>query len=181
MRNRVLSIFMAFSIFMASNFIVTKNADALIGLAVRSKVVKVIGGIGAVGGATLFTSGYIAGATATNLGHIVWMVVAVSYGAAIAGIGLIILDDNTVADLEYQLIDEKSSDYSKYTQSQIDTYNSELEELNAIRKTIQAEVTGDDNDFEPAANLWKEYSQMLSADTVMIAQDKAVEFINALR
>ena len=181
MRNKILTFFMACSIFLASNLVVTKNAEALVGLAFRSKVVQVIGGIGVVGGAALFTSGYVAGATATNLGGIVWLVVGATYGVAIGGLGLIILDDNTVVDLEYQKIDESSADFSKYSQLEIDIYNAELEELNAIRKTIQLEVPADNKNFDQAASLWKEYSQVLSPETVMIAQDKAVEFINALK
>lgn len=181
MRNKFLSFFMAFSIFLASNLVVTPKAEALVGLAFRGKVVQAIGGIGVVGGAAIFTSGYIAGVTATNLSGIVWLVVGATYGLAIGGIGLIILDDNTVVDLEYQMIDENSADFSKYSQLEINTYNSELEELNAIRKTIQAEVPADSKDFDQAASLWKEYSQMLSPATVMIAQDKAVEFIDSLR
>lgn len=180
MKNKILSILMALNIFVASNIVTSQNSHALVGFIFKSKVVKVIGGIGAGAGASLFTVGFVAGSTASNVGTLIWSVFAMVYGPAIAGVGLIILDDNTVVDLEFQEINSESEDFRDYTSLEIETYNAELEELNAIRKTIQLEVADDAKTIDDAADLWKYYSEVLSPATIKIAEAKAAKFIEEI-
>lgn len=180
MRNKLLSFLMASTIFLASNAVTTQNAHALAGFIFKSKVVKVIGGIGAGAGATLFTAGFVAGTTAVSLGKLIWSVFAMVYGPAIAGVGLIILDDNTVVDLEFQAINDQSEDFADYSTLEIETYNAELEELNAIRKTIQLEVSDESKTIDDAAKLWENYSEVLSPATIKIAERKAATFIDEI-
>lgn len=60
-------------------------------------------------------------------------------------------------------------------------YNAELEKLNAVRKTIQSEVSNDGKNIELAKTLWDDYSQALHPSTVKVAEKKAAEFINTLK
>lgn len=172
MKTKLTTFMMAFAIFFTSNFFAPKS-EALIGLLVKKKVVKVIGGIGLAAGGVGVVSGVATISTATTLSSALGGVIFIYLGAIAGGIGLVILDDNTVVDMEFnQVTKELAPDFSEYD---IAIYNSELEELNAIRKTIQAEV-GENDTMEKAKDLWLDYSQVLSPETVAIAQDQVLKF-----
>ena len=183
MKKRLLTLMMAFSMFAASNFVTTQKAHALVGFAFKSKVVKTIGAIGTGAGVGVFGVGILiakfGAATLSNLGA---ALVTLIYGPIIAALGLIILDDNTVVDLEYQPIDLLDTEaHSNFSLDEIQMYNAELEELNAVRKTIQEEVSAQGTDLEQAKALWDEYSQALHPSTIKVAEKKAAEFIDALK
>lgn len=129
---------MAFVIFFTTNLMTTQKAHALVGFAFKSKVVKTIGAIGAGAGVTVLGLGILiakfGAAKTVNLGA---ALITLIYGPIIGEIGLIILDDKTVVDLEYQPIDYlNTEDQGRFSIDEIEMYNAELEELNAIRKTI---------------------------------------------
>ena len=182
MRKKLLSVFMAFAIFFMSQLMTSRKSEALVGYAFKSKVVRTIGGIGIGAGATTFGIGLIIATVGSGWSALGWAFITLIYGPVIAALGLIVLDDNTVVDLEYQpidLLDTKAhSDFSLET---IQMYNAEVEELNAIRKTVQNELVEKSNDPEAAKKLWDDYSQSLHPFTVQVAEKKAAEFILELR
>lgn len=158
----------------------TPKAEALIGLMFKAKSMKAIGGIGALGGAVITGGSLIAIKTANNLATAI-LAATVSYaGLILAGVGLIILDDGQVADIEFRAIsDEHAKSLTNFTESEIAIYNSEVEELNAIRQTVvaESEVSEDTKDAE---KLWLEYSDALSPETFEIAKYQAKMFIEKL-
>lgn len=181
MKSKVLSFFMAFTIFFMSQVLTTPKADAAIGVIFKKKVLRTVGGIGIGTGVGAFTGGLLL----AELG-----VVSFSLGGGIiltlssilsAGLGLIVLDDKTVIDLEFHqidLLDTKARE--KFSLAEIQMYNAELEELNAIRKTIQEEV-GSSGTLKKANKLWNEYKEMLHPSTSKVAQAMALNFVTKLK
>ena len=158
-----------------------QDSNALIGLAFKSTPVKVIGAVGAIGGGGLAVYGYATAATIGTLSGAFGGLILTGYGAIIAGIGLVILDEKQIADIEFKAIDVSRPDlYFGFTKDQVDTYNSELERLNSIRQTIISE-SNKEPDTKDAEELWKKYSVYISRDTFAIAQKNAEGFLKAIR
>jgi len=169
------------SIFLVSTFILTatltpRRADALVGAIFAHRTIKTIGSVGAIGGGVI-TAGGVVGAmvTANTWNALGWMVVALG-GAGIAGLGLIILDDKTLLDIEFQRIDAPTKDIVA-TQEEIDIYNSELPLLNMIRKTIVVETNEEEN-TDDAERRWIEYSEYLHPATFHVAQEVGKAFLS---
>lgn len=179
MSKKLIAMSLFFAIFMTSNFTGPK-AHALVGLVAKSQTVKVIGGIGVGSGVVTVGSVFVYAATttSTSLSSALGAVLIAYLGILVGGLGLLILDDNTIADIEFMpVIESKTDEFNDYD---IAVYNSELEELNAVRKTIQAE-TSDDATFEDVNKLWVEYRDVLSPETVAIAEAISAEFVNNLQ
>jgi hypothetical protein len=176
-----MSIFLALCVVLSTSFVAPKS-HAVTGLLVKKKVVKVIGGIGMAGGGVLTGMGLaIAGSNASGwaaVGAAIAAGVYLGYGIILGGIGLIILDDKqTVADVEFaKLAGTNAAGMDAYA---VAVYNSELEELNAVRKTIQAELDPE-NSMEKARDLWNQYSGYLSPETKALAEAQATHFMKQM-
>lgn len=183
MKKKLLTLMMALSIFATSNFITTQKAHALVGFVFKSRVIKTIGAIGTGSGVGVFGIGVlISQFGAATISNLATAIVTLIYGPIIAALGLVILDDKTVVDLEYQPIDLLDTQaHSNFSLDEIQMYNAELAELNAIRKTIQEEVSEQGQSIEKAKALWDDYSQALHPSTIKVAEKKAAEFIDALK
>lgn len=156
------------------------RSEALIGLIFKNRTVKTIGGIGALAGGAVTGYGFLVAGGASNLGGVFAGAVVASWGVALAGIGVIILDDKRVADIEFRTIDLSNvRDYSGFSRSDVEIYNSEIEILNAIRQRIVKEV-GEDGDTADAEKLWLKYESYMSPETFAIAKAKAKTFVEAL-
>jgi hypothetical protein len=158
---------MAFMIMFATTFYSPK-AEAAIGLIAKHKITKTIGGITAATGGTVALASYVSVATGLIAGWDVLAVVIVGFigGGAVAGIGLIVLDDNTVADVNFAPINKNQ--FPELTQNQITNYNNDLELLNSIKETVSAELS-ENATYEESAALWKSYSYALSEGTLDVA------------
>lgn len=151
----------------------TKKADAIIGLIFQNRVFNVIGALGAINGGISYGIGY--GNIGISIGF------GLTYGLLLSGIGLIILDDGQVADIEFKEIPENSTEVLKqFTSNEIAIYNSEVELLNAVRQTIISETASSDN-TEESEKLWLEYSDSLSPETFEIAKAQAEAFLKKLK
>jgi len=155
------------------------RADALVGWIFKSKVVKVIGGVGAIGGGVMTTGALVTAVVSSTGGGLGALLVFV-YGSAITGLGLIILDDNELADIEFRKIElQNTEDYLGFSAKDVAIYNSEIELLNAVRQTIVSEVSESES-TEDAEALWLEYADVLNPVTFEIAKAKAKAFVEAL-
>lgn len=157
------------------------RSEALVGLIFKKKIVKVIGGIGALGGATLGVSGLaVATSSTATLGSAIGGAILIVYGIALGGIGLIILDDDTLADVEFRKISlDNPVDYEGFSAAEVEIYNSEIDLLNSIRQSIIAEVD-ESEDTAGAEKLWLQYADNLSPETFEIAKAQAKKFVEAL-
>lgn len=164
-----------------STSLYSPKADALVGYIFKKKIVKVMGGIGAIGGGVMSLTGYIAATSAgASAGTVISGAIFYAGGLAFGALGLIILDDNELADIEFTRIDLDNSDqYIGFSKEEVEIYNAELGLLNTIRQTIVSEVSTSDNTDE-AEQLWMEYSENLSEATFEIAKAKAKIFVEAL-
>lgn len=158
-----------------------KESHALIGLAFKSKPVKVIGGVGAGLGVGLGVYGYATAVTTASLGGVIVGAVFMYYGVIVAGVGLVILDEKNISDIEFKAIDVNRPEYyTGFSREQVETYNNELAQLNSIRQTMIAE-SNDTADTSDAEALWKIYSSYLSPATVKIAEQNAANFLTMIR
>jgi len=158
----------------------SQNSNALIGLAFKSTPVKVIGAVGALGGGGLAAYGYATAATVGTLGGVFGGLILTGYGAIIAGIGLVVLDDQRIIDIGFQSIDPNKPElYKGFSREQVEKYNSELDQLNSIRQTIISE-SNSEPDTKDAEILWSNYSKYISSDTFKLAQMNASNFIKAI-
>jgi hypothetical protein len=175
-----MTLLLALVLFISTSFVAPK-AEAVVGLIIKNRITTVIGGIGTAGGLVVTTMGVVTYATAVTtgwaaLGTAIAAAAITGYGIIIAGIGLVILDDKeTVADFEFVKLSQKEA--PQFDAADIATYNSELAELNAIRKTMQVEIKADQT-VEDAKKLWLNYSQYLSPETKEIAEAQAAYFMN---
>lgn len=179
MGKKLITLSLMFAIFFTSNFAAPK-ANALVGLLVKSKTTKIVGGIGAGAGAATVGGVFIYAATTTSatLSQAIGAILVAYLGIVVGGIGLLVLDDNTVADVEFMPIVKSKT--PKFTDYDIKIYNSELEELNAVRKTIQAEVS-ENTPVSEVTKLWNEYKEVLRPETIAIAEAVAADFSNSLK
>lgn len=79
--------------------------------------------------------------------------------------GPILLDDGTVGDLEFVAVDQARAAQAGLTENERLAFNSELDEINAIKETITSDLKRDEKPTaEKAHALWNEYGQSLSQD-----------------
>lgn len=151
------------------------KAEALVGAIFAHRTVKTVGAVGAIGGGVITGTGIIgAMVTSGTWNALGWMVVALG-GAGIAGIGLIILDDDSVLDIEFKPIDLNQQELF-VTKEEIAIYNSEIDLLNMIRKTIISETDEEEN-TDDAEVRWLEYSDYLHPATFRVAQEVGKAFL----
>lgn len=159
---------MAFSIFfMAQNFIAPK-AEAAVGLIIKHQTATTVGGIAAAGSAGVLGGAILLGQLGVvnySLGGVILLLFGTAF---VAAVGLIVLDDKTVADMDFVRLNNKNniSDFDHYT---VEVYNSEINELNAIRKTIQSELS-EKSTVEESRDKWNEYKEFLSLETIEVAE-----------
>lgn len=171
----------ALSISLLSATLYTPKADALVGLIFKSRAAKTVGGIAALSGVTGAGVSLAVGVAGQNLATAVVAILGVYAGGILAGIGLVILDDNTIADIEFKSLNLSDKiQFRGFSVEEAQIYNSELSLLNSIRKTISIEVS-DSEDTADAEALWLEYSDYLSPATFEIAKVQAAQFFKALK
>lgn len=170
--NKVLMMIMSFALL--STAIYTPKSNAAIGLIAKSKVVKTVGGVtsatgGVVGGASLLTV-----ATTSNLGVAILGAIGVYVGVITAGIGLIILDDKTIAELSFSKV--YNGEFEGVSSEEVLIYNRELQMLNSIKETIAQELP-ENTTLEKAGSAWRAYSGMLSPETMKVASKVSKRFL----
>lgn len=149
--------------------LVPKNSHAVVGLLIKSSTTKTVGGVVAVGGlGVAVLSGRIIAEGWTALGY------ALS-GLMLAGIGLLVLDESQSAEVVYR----KVQTVHGFSAADIATYNSEIEELNAIHQTVEAQLRADSS--LDAVDLWNEYKNQLSPATIKLAAYHGKRLLESLR
>jgi hypothetical protein len=175
MKAKLMSLFMAMAITITT-LTYSSNSHAIVGLIAKSKTVKTIGGIGAAGGAGFFGYGLlVAKGIVVPAGSALGVaLVTLSMGIMLGGIGLLVLDEKVAVDFEFTTLDSKS--VTGVTDYEIAIFNQELEMLNAVNRTIQAELTEEDGP-EMAQALWEDYKLSLSPETAKVAEAAAAMFM----
>ena len=170
-KTTILSLMIAFSaIFYAP------KADAVVGLILKNKTTLILSGVSAglsgVGAILAATGGSAVASGGVLFISAIPIIGALGF-AVFGALGIILLDDKTVAEMSYATIDLSDPDsYQGLSKEEVQIYNSEIEELNAIYKTIGAEINSEST-VEDVAALWESYREFLSPATVKVAQLKA--------
>jgi hypothetical protein len=178
MKNTFLTLMLTAAIFTTSTY--SQSANALVGVIFKNKMVKTIGSIGAIGGGGLAGVSYAVALTTSSFGTAFTGALFTALGVVAGGVGLILLDDNEIADIEFRKINiANEEEYAGFDIKEVLIYNSEVDLLNSVRQTILSEIT-DSDDTTEAELLWEEYSSSLSPETYEIAQAKAKVFVDNL-
>lgn len=153
--------------------LILKNRTTLIISAISAGLSGISAGIAALGGGAVAGGGVLLIPTLPIWGSLGFVV----FGA----LGIILLDDNTVLEMSYSPIDVNQPElYRGLSLEEVEVYNSEVEELNAIKKTIQAEIT-DESSVDDLNALWNSYKNFLSPETVKVAEYKATQVLENLK
>lgn len=92
-------------------------------------------------------------------------------GLGVAAVGLLVLDQDGSKDVQFQALSSESAQRLGLSANSIETYNSELDELNAIKNSISAELSLTESpSLEKSATLWSEYQGRLSAETMQVVK-----------
>lgn len=141
----------------------TPKADAVVGLIIKHKTARVVGGIMTVGGVATFFGSMLASSVVSASITIAVMVVSVP----VAACGFVVLDEKN-ADLKFSVLDKGEASQIGATVAELNVYNTEVDELNAVKEEIESRVT-DTTSTEEINHLWLEYKDSLSTETLKVA------------
>lgn len=179
MKSKLLTFFMALSVFCVGTFITTQKSHALIGHYLKSRSLRTFGNIAAGTGTLTYGTAITISGTygAPSVVVASQMFIPLVIAPIVVGLGLVLLDDQTVTSIDFLPITQNQFD--QYSLEEIEIYNSELEELNAIKDSIEQEIENKDDQF--ARNLWKSYSHNLHPATIKIAQEQALRLVKKVK
>ncbi len=165
---RFTALLIVFSLLILS---VPKKSEAAVGIIIKSKTTRTVGGVVTLVSGVMFTLGALAAQTAST--YMLWIHLPVLLGFAGVPIGLIILEGEN-ADLKFQELSVEKATLLGLDTKEVEIYNSEVEELNLVKSEIEAQVNEDVSD-EEVALLWAEYGKTLSAETLVVASKVIVK------
>ena len=165
----------AMSVTLFSTAVYTPKANAAIGFIAKSKVVKTVGGVTSATGGVVGTVSIISLATTGNLGTAILGALGFYVGVMTAGIGLIILEDKTIAELSFDKV--YLNEFDVLSEEDVTIYNRELQMLNSIKETISQELP-DNTTLKESGEAWKAYSGMLSPETMKVASKVSEKFLS---
>ncbi len=155
----LLALVLAFCVFVGN----TPRADAVVGLIIKNRTAKVVGGVMTVGGVATFFGSMLASSFVGATVSIAVMMVSVP----VAACGLVVLDEKN-ADLNFSELTEQDASKIGATLQELNVYNTEIDELNAVKAEIESRVTDNSSDDE-INGLWQEYKDTLSPETLRVA------------
>lgn len=179
MKNKYVNLFITICIFLSGSLITTQKSNAIVSyyfkkMSIRTIAVIASGTGGVTYGTAITISGIYGGPSVIVAGQ---MFIPLIIAPIIAGLGLVMLDDQTVNTINFLPI--TNDQYTQYSPAEIQSYNQELEELNAIKDTIELESRNQDESY--IKQLWIEYSKNLSESTLKIASDQANRLLYKVR
>ena len=179
MKKNLFTFFIAISLFFTGTLITAQNSHALVSHYLKVKSLRTFGviasGTGTITYGTAITISGVYGAPSVVVAS--QMFIPLVIAPIVVGLGLVLLDDQTVTSIDFLPISKDH--FSNYSTTEIAIYNSELDELNAIKDTIELEIIEKDNRF--AEELWENYSQILHPETIKIAQDQALRLVKHIK
>lgn len=170
---KLLLIMMSVTLFITAVY--TPKSNAAIGLIAKAKVIKTVGGITAATGGGIGVGSIIFARITGNLGGVILGSLGLYVAAFTAGIGLVILDDKTIAELSFDKV--YIGDFENLTEHELMIYNSEIQMLNSIKETIASELP-DNTTIEESGRAWEAYSGMLSSETMKVAAKVSKRFLD---
>jgi hypothetical protein len=164
----LLAVVLSFYVFVGN----TPKASAAVGLIIKHKTARVVGGVMTVGGVATFFGSMLASSFVSATISIAVMVVSVP----VAAVGLVVLDEKD-ADLSFSELSEEDASKIEATAFELNVYNTEVDQLNAVKVEIESRVT-DETSTEEINCLWQEYKDKLSPETLKVAGLVAQKVLN---
>ena len=150
---------------------VPRRSEAAVGLIVAAPAAITVGAITLSAGA--LTSVISMSASKKWEDGIVGFV----FGALAAGIGLIILEDNSKS-MNFAELDQVKASKLDLSAEQVLAYNNELDEINAIKQSIEAEVVKMENpSIEKAHALWQDMRTNISPEAYVALEKISAAFL----
>ena len=141
---------------------IPQKSHALVGIAIKNSKTRTIGEIvTAVSGVSFIGSFLAIGTESAIAGYIF---ISSMPGMAL---GLVILDEKE-ADVKFKPLSNDKANLLGLNEDELEVYNSEVDELNAVTEEIEAQVSEKVSN-EEIAQLWSEYGRSLSPETMNVA------------
>lgn len=157
------------------------NANAVVSLILRQKNLKSLStiavnssGAASIGGISL---SYPAHTIIHSPGFASNLFAIGLFGAISLFFSVILLEENNELAFEFKPISQDNFSIAPYRFEEINTYNEEIDELNAIFKTIEEQTEIKKLEQKEIYALWNEYSKYLHPFTIKIAQEEAFKVI----
>lgn len=143
-----------------------RRAQATVGI-VAAPALIAVGSIVALAGGVAFLDGNFGGPLCKikSFDGVLSCVFFAMSGLVVAGVGLVILDGDQ--SLAFSEVDASMEHLASVGQQEIETYNNELDQLNAINSQIAEEIATDSSTDGKAR--WADLGALLSPATLKIA------------
>lgn len=138
------------------------KSEAVVGLIIKDKMTKTVGGVVTISGLAGMGVGIIVAQTGSwaGLGYL-------ALGMSAGALGLVILDESE-GTIQFSELSKESGKDLGLSNSELTIYNSEVDQLNAIKDTIASQLS-DEASSEEVASLWSEYKESVSPETLKVA------------
>ena len=156
----ILAMILSIGIFIAN----TPKADALVGVVIRQRTVRVVGGVVAASGVGALAAGFLLASSQATAGAAIGLAFL---SFPVMALGLVILDEKN-ADLKFSELSDEKAKKLGIAADELYAYNSEVEELNLVKEVIESQVTNKTSN-EEINGLWQEYKDSLSPETLKVA------------
>jgi hypothetical protein len=163
----LLLILLSLSVFIGN----TPKAEAVVAFVIKNRTVRTVGGVVTAAGVTGVTiSAIVANVTGSYsaLGIMIFSV-------PVALVGLVILDEKN-ADLKFSQLPLEKSEILAVSPYDIAIYNTEVEELNVVKETIESRVSEKSSQAD-IDYLWSEYKDTLSPETLKVAAQVTIKVL----
>jgi len=155
----------------------TKNASAIVSLALANAPLAVAGASVTAVGAALITTGVFVMSDDDSTGSLIALFTLVVPGAIVAALGIVILDEGNGINLNFKELNIVASNKLKLSHEELESFNYEIDEINAIKESIQNELWEMENpSLELAGKLWTDYSEELTPAAFRAVQKVSKSF-----
>ena len=178
MKKNILAMVLIVSMILATA--IPRRSEAGLGALLAAPAVITIGAVTGGVAAAAAIGGLIAFNGKNEVGVIVGFVV-MFYGAIGSVLGLVILDDHS-SNLELEALRDEHAAALGISTTETQAYNQELDEINAAKKTIEAEVRAMEKpSIDHAQKRWQEMRGNISPDAFSALEKISAEFVRNLR
>ena len=149
----------------------TPKAEAVVAIAIKNRTVRTVGGVVTAAGVSGVTISAIVANVTGSYSAIGLMILSVP----VAIVGLVILDEKN-ADLKFSQLPLNKARVLAVSPEDIAIYNTEVEELNVVKETIESRVSAKSTEAD-IDYLWSEYKDTLSPETLKVAAQVTIKVL----
>ena len=149
----------------------TPKAEAVVAIAIKNRTVRTVGGVVTAAGVSGVTISAIVANVTGSYSAIGLMILSVP----VAIVGLVILDEKN-ADLKFSQLPLNKARVLAVSPEDIAIYNTEVEELNVVKETIESRVSDKSTEAD-IDYLWSEYKDTLSPETLKVAAQVTIKVL----